>query len=184
MQFFRAGTVPSPDAQKGMHEMLMGTECVKVSRGEARRYILSVLDHLYDAQVALAAKDKESEQVAAKAKRDYRSLCYWGARERFDPFVDYVCGIVRELTTGWFWPEEGTGLNPLIPCGFATYYHKEIADKVAEFCDDIREYYEGTPLASTWRRFDKAIRGSVKAYRRMVKDGEKFTYGMMPCEKK
>lgn len=164
--------------------MLIGTECVKVSKGEARRLILSVLDSLYEAQAALAAKDKESERIAVKAKRGYQSLCYWGARDRFDPFVEYVCEIVRNLTTGWFWPEEGSGLEPLVPCGFATFYHKEIADKITAFCDDVREYYEGTPLASTWKPYDKAIRNSVKEYRKMIKDGKKYTYGMMPCEKR
>lgn len=164
--------------------MLIGTECVKVSKGEARRHLLFILDNLYDAQVALAAKDRESEQIAIEAKRNYQSLCYWNARERFDPFVGYVCEIIQELTTGWFWPEEGQGLEPLVPCGFATYYHEEIADKITAFCDDVREFYDGTPLESTWEQFDRAIRDSVKEYRKIVEDGEKFRYGMAPCEKK
>ena len=156
--------------------MLIGTECSKVSRAEARNHVMAILDRLYEAQAALAVKDRESQDLADKAGRDYTSLCYWDARSRFDPFVDYVAGLAADLTKGWFWPEGGK-YSQYIPCGFATFYHEEIVDKLTGFCDDVREYYEGTPLARTWSKYDKRIRTTVSEYRKMVNRSKKYAYG-------
>lgn len=159
--------------------MLIGTECSKVSKTEARNRIMAILDDLYKAQAALAVKDRESRDLANKAGRSYESLCYWDARSRFDPFVDYVAGLAAELTTGWFWPEGGDKYTyaQYIPCGFATFYHKEIVDKLTGFCDDVREYYEGTPLQRTWSKYDKLVRTAISGYRKMVNRSKKYAYG-------
>ena len=173
--------------------MLIGTECVQVTKQQVRRIVLPLLDTLFRAQVALAAKDRESSDIADKNGERYNSLCYWDARDRFDPFVNYVADVVVELTTGWFWPEkrdtsDNPGVDSLtgehdVPCGFATYYHKEIATKILGYSDDIRKYYEGTPLESTWMKYDRDIRNSVAAYQKLVKGGDRYEYGVVKIKK-
>lgn len=180
--------------------MLIGTECVQISKQQVREHILPILDTLFHAQVALAAKDRESKKIAAKNGLDYKSLCYWDARERFDPFVEYVASIVVDLTIGWFWPEErgmdwngkdgdepdidiiSTGEHA-VPCGFAMFYHREIMTKILGHVDNVREYYESTPLESTWMQFDREIRGSVAAYKKLVDGGERYSYGLVKTKK-
>lgn len=179
--------------------MLIGTECVQISKQEVRMHILSILDTLFRAQVALAAKDWESEKIAAKNNRDYHSLCYWDARERIDPFVEYVASVVVDLTTGWFWPkdrgvkwdDEDNGDETdvdlfgehTVPCNFATFHHEEIMTKILGHADNVREYYESTPLESTWMQFDREIRGSVAAYKQLVDGGERYSYGLVKTKK-
>lgn len=178
--------------------MLIGTECVQLTKQEVRARIIPILDTLFHAQVALAAKDWESEKLAMKNGEDYKTLCYWDARERFDPFVEYIADLAVDLTTGWFWPkgrdcgssEEDADDDDIlaeehpVPCGFATYYHKEIATKILAHADNVREYYEGTPLERTWLKFDHEIRESIAAYQRLVEGGERFTYGLVKTTSK
>ena len=172
--------------------MLIGTECVQLTKQEVRGIVLPILDTLFHAQVALAAKDRESEKTAARNGEKYNSLCYWDARDRFDPFVEYVAHVVVELTTGWFWPEEdekGNVVDSLlsgehgVPCRFATFYHKEIATKILGYADDIREFYEGSPLEGVWKRFDREIREAVARYQKLVKNGERYEYGIVKIKK-
>lgn len=174
--------------------MLIGTECTKVSKRAVRNILAGILETLFDAQAALAKKDRETDRLV----EGYESLCYWDARERFDPFVGYVAMELGEVTTGWFWPEppkeekdvakdgfidmlddsvRDSLHGDFINCGMANFYHEEIMKKITGFCDDVREYYEGTPLAGTWSKYDKAIRGTVKTYRELYKSGEGYIYG-------
>lgn len=179
--------------------MLIGTECKKVSKRAVRNILSGILETLFDAQAALAKKDRESGRLV----KDYRSLCYWDARERFDPFVEYIAKELGEVTTGWFWPDppkerkdvEKDGIvavldslpdEDFIDCGMANFYHKEIMEKITVFCNDVREYYEGTPLAGTWSKYDKAVRETVETYRKLYKTGEGYLYGyaMSPTARK
>ena len=174
--------------------MLIGTECTKVSKRAVRNILAGILEIIFNAQAALAKKDRETTRLV----KGYKSLCYWDARERFDPFVEYVAKELGDVTTGWFWPDppkekkdvakngaidmlDDNVLDSLhgdfINCGMADFYHEEIMEKITGFCNDIREYYEGTPLAGTWSDYDKAIRGTVKTYRELYKSGEGYIYG-------
>ena len=166
--------------------MLTGTECTKVSKRAVRNILADILETLFDAQAALAKKDRETDRLV----KGYKSLCYWNARERFDPFVEYVAKELGEVTTGWFWPDPpkeekavaGNGAVDILDDSFidsrmADFYHEEIMEKTTRFCDDIREYFEGTPLARTWSEYDKAVRKAVKAYRKLYESGEGYLYG-------
>lgn len=166
---------------------------MQVTKQAVRGLVLPILDTLFHAQAALAAKDRESRKAAAENGEKYDSLCYWNARDRFDPFVEYVAHVVVELTTGWFWPEEDekgnvVGDDPLseehgVPCRFATFYHKEIMAKILGHADDVRELYEGSPLECVWKDFDREIRDSVARYRELVENGERYEYGIVKVRK-
>jgi len=185
--------------------MLVGTKCVMVPKDGVRKLFMAILEILGDAQTSLARKDKESENLAKQRKEEYHTLCDWDARERFDPFVEYVGRVLVDLTTGWFWETRDKerffkgslhtsggrldcyqdlelsldmGNLPAVDCGFADFYHREIMQKVEGFCDAVREYYDGTPLADVWKEHDKMIREAVGIYRKMVDGGEPYKYGM------
>lgn len=179
-------------------------KCTSVPKDGVRKLFMAILEILGDAQTELARKDKESENLAGQRKETYHSLCYWNARYKFDPFVEYVARILTELTTGWFWEirdksgffkgslhasghlryyrnlELGLSMDdlPKVDCGFADCYHREIMQKVEGFCDDIREFYDGTPLAVVWKEYDESIREAVGVYRKMVEGGEPYEYGL------
>lgn len=156
---------------------------MQVTKQAVREIVLPILDTLFHAQVTLAARDRESEEIAAGNGEKYDSLCYWGARDRFDPFVEYVAHVVVELTTGWFWPEKDEKGNPNVPCRFATFYHKEIMAKILGYTDDVREYFEGSQLEAVWKEFDREIRKAVARYQKLVENGERYEYGIVKVKK-
>lgn len=159
--------------------MLPGTKCTKVTKKAVRNHIKDIFDRLFYAQVSLAKEDDRSNQAAKAHGRNYRSLCYWDARHLFDPLVQYVASVLVDLTTGWFWPsgydDAGDGI---VLCGFAGFYHEEIMEKISSMCNDIKDYYDGTQLATTWSYYDEGIRKSLKAYKDLLSQSETYVYGV------